>query len=62
MKYVVEPGEFEIMVGNSSRDDDLQKVSPHGGVDTKWQIKSQKLSFVEKAGYSLATPPPTSSS
>jgi beta-glucosidase len=26
MKYVVEPGEFEIMVGNSSRDEDLQKV------------------------------------
>jgi beta-glucosidase len=26
MKYVVEPGEFEIMVGNSSRDADLQKV------------------------------------
>jgi beta-glucosidase len=26
MKYVVEPGEFEIMVGNSSREDDLQKV------------------------------------
>jgi len=26
MKYVVEPGEFEIMTGNSSRDDDLQKV------------------------------------
>jgi beta-glucosidase len=26
MKYVVEPGDFEIMVGNSSRDDDLQKV------------------------------------
>jgi beta-glucosidase len=26
MKYVVEPGEFEIMVGNSSRDTDLQKV------------------------------------
>ncbi len=26
MKYVVEPGEFEIMVGNSSRDIDLQKV------------------------------------
>jgi len=25
-KYVVEPGEFEVMVGNSSRDDDLQKV------------------------------------
>lgn len=27
MKYVVEPGEFEIMVGNSSRDTDLQKVA-----------------------------------
>jgi len=26
MKYIVEPGEFEIMVGNSSRDQDLQKV------------------------------------
>jgi beta-glucosidase len=26
MKYVVEPGEFEIMVGNSSRDSDLVKV------------------------------------
>ncbi len=26
MKYVVEPGIFEIMVGNSSRDQDLQKV------------------------------------
>lgn len=26
MKYVVEPGEFEIMIGNSSRDEDLQKV------------------------------------
>lgn len=27
MKYVVEPGEFEIMVGTSSRDQDLQKVT-----------------------------------
>ena len=27
MKYVVEPGEFEIMVGNSSRDADLGKVT-----------------------------------
>ena len=27
MKYVVEPGEFEIMIGNSSRDQDLQKVT-----------------------------------
>ena len=26
LKYVVEPGEFEIMVGNSSRDGDLRKV------------------------------------
>jgi beta-glucosidase len=26
MEYVVEPGEFEIMVGTSSRDSDLQKV------------------------------------
>jgi beta-glucosidase len=26
MSYVVEPGEFEIMVGNSSRDEDLQKI------------------------------------
>ncbi|MBZ5724541.1 MAG: glycoside hydrolase family 3 C-terminal domain-containing protein [Acidobacteriia bacterium] len=26
MKYAVEPGEFEIMVGNSSRDADLEKV------------------------------------
>ena len=27
MKYVVEPGEFEIMIGTSSRDQDLQKVT-----------------------------------
>jgi beta-glucosidase len=27
MKYVVEPGEFEVMVGNSSRDQDLKKVT-----------------------------------
>jgi beta-glucosidase len=26
MKYTVEPGEFEIMAGNSSRDEDLRKV------------------------------------
>jgi len=26
MKYVVEPGDFELMVGNSSRDADLQKL------------------------------------
>jgi beta-glucosidase len=27
MKYVVEPGEFFIMVGNSSRDEDLSKIT-----------------------------------
>jgi beta-glucosidase len=27
MKYVVEPGDFEIMIGNSSRDVDLQKLT-----------------------------------
>jgi hypothetical protein len=26
MKYKVEPGEFEIMVGSSSRNEDLKKV------------------------------------
>ena len=26
MKYVVEPGDFEIMVGTSSRDSDLTKL------------------------------------
>jgi len=26
MNYIVESGDFEIMVGNSSRDGDLQKV------------------------------------
>jgi len=25
-KFIVEPGEFEIMIGNSSRDDDLKKI------------------------------------
>jgi beta-glucosidase len=29
MKYVVEPGDFEIMVGTSSRDADLQKLILH---------------------------------
>jgi beta-glucosidase len=27
MKYVVEPGDFELMVGNSSRNEDLKKVT-----------------------------------
>lgn len=29
MNYVVEPGDFEIMVGNSSRDEDLVKLALH---------------------------------
>jgi beta-glucosidase len=29
MKYVVEPGDFELMVGNSSRDADLKKIILH---------------------------------
>jgi beta-glucosidase len=27
MKFVVEPGDFEVMVGNSSRDEDLLKTT-----------------------------------
>jgi beta-glucosidase len=26
MKFIVEPGEFEIMVGSSSRNEDLKKI------------------------------------
>jgi beta-glucosidase len=29
MDYIVEPGEFEIMIGNSSRDQDIQKILLH---------------------------------
>jgi len=29
MEHVVEPGDFEIMVGNSSRDEDLSKIILH---------------------------------
>ena len=29
MKYVVEPGDFEIMIGNSSRNEDLSKIVLH---------------------------------
>jgi beta-glucosidase len=29
MKYLVEPGDFELMVGNSSRDADLKKIVLH---------------------------------
>ena len=54
MKYVVEPGEFEIMVGNSSRDTDLQTVILTVCMtETYMPAKEQKLSFAEKAGYSL---------
>jgi beta-glucosidase len=31
MEFTVEPGDFEIMVGNSSRDEDLKKVGLHVG-------------------------------
>lgn len=27
MKFVVEPGDFEVLVGGSSRDEDLQKAT-----------------------------------
>ena len=37
MKYVVEPGEFEIMVGNSSRDTDLMGLTLTG-----WRSRDQK--------------------
>ncbi len=30
MKYVVEPGDFEMMVGKSSRDADLKKIDASG--------------------------------
>ena len=50
MKYVVEPGEFEIMVGNSSRDCDLTDRDSDG---EKCQFQVKRLSFFEKAGYSL---------
>ena len=55
MKYVVEPGEFEIMVGNSSRDCDLQKVILKVRVRRPQHARQapRRLSFVEKAGYSL---------
>jgi beta-glucosidase len=26
MRYAVEPGDFELMIGNSSRDTDLQRI------------------------------------
>jgi beta-glucosidase len=29
MQYVVEPGDFSIMVGTSSRDSDLERVTLH---------------------------------
>jgi hypothetical protein len=59
MKYVVEPGEFEIMVGNSSRDADLQKGDFDGDEiifqpNNHGRAFHQKLSFFEKAGYSAA--------
>ena len=37
MDYVVEPGEFKIMVGNSSRDQDLQTALLTVEPDSKWE-------------------------
>ena len=48
MNYVVEPGEFEIMVGYSSRDEDLKKVILEEGIG----MSGQKIPFFEKVGYS----------
>ena len=45
MKYVVEPGEFEIMVGNSSRDADLATVIlTVNKSGTLWRSKSFRSS------------------
>ena len=59
MNYVVEPGEFVILVGNSSRDADLQKGNFAGqrvsAQETRIQMTQAigKLSVKEKLGYSL---------
>ena len=60
MKYVVEPGDFEIMVGTSSRDQDLTKLKlvvtrmQHSSAGEKMRrLMTQTLSFAEKFGYSL---------
>ena len=63
MKYVVEPGEFEIMVGNSSRDCDLQKVILRVQVGThngRQRIRSSRSS--RRPATAWATRPRTSSS
>ena len=63
MKYVVEPGDFEIMVGNSSRDCDLQKVDSHGRVIAQtWQKQPRSSLSSKRPATAWATPPPTSSS
>jgi hypothetical protein len=52
MKYTVEPGEFEIMVGNSSRDEDLQKVVLTVEKTQRMSTHSaHNFSFFEKSGY-----------
>ncbi|HEU0055612.1 MAG TPA: glycoside-pentoside-hexuronide (GPH):cation symporter, partial [Longimicrobium sp.] len=58
MRWVVEPGEFEVMVGASSRDEDLRRVTlrvaprTHNG-NRRMASDTGRLSFTEKAGYSL---------
>ena len=61
MKYVVEPGDFEIMVGNSSRDADLHQADAAGNASRHGRERLakdeaamiEKLSFTEKFGYCL---------
>jgi hypothetical protein len=67
MNYVVEPGEFEIMVGNSSRDADLQKVIltvTNGQPAKKAPMAEPAKNFrsSKRPATAPATPPPTSSS
>ncbi len=62
MKFVVEPGDFEIMVGNSSRDADLAESHPLGGVRCKCQINHRSSHSSRRPATAWATPPPTSSS
>ena len=47
MKYVVEPGEFEIMVGNSSRDADLQKI--------RLTVEHRRVELIHRGGNTNST-------
>jgi len=52
MKYVVEPGGFQIIVGSSSQDADLTKL-------TLTVMKSKLYSLPYRAGVMLCAPPHT---